>query len=138
MTGIQSPNQLQGFAFSDKDYALSIGGPLKKTATAVREAAEFVEAARAAKFAAAAEKLFSHTDAVFNLGKKILKDSNIDPDETTVSLLDLPGPGVEIGVYWYWAQVRGVISWSGHPKIPSAGGQSSRSEYPPDPKRPMY
>jgi len=123
VTNVSNPASLNGFAYSGTDWALSLGTPLKKMATAVREAAVLLEAARAAKFAEAAEFAFKHADAVVNLGKLLLYNSNIDTDETSVNLLDLPGPGVELGYYWYWTQVRGCVGWSGAPVMPKDSGR---------------
>jgi len=119
VTNIYSAGALNGFAYSGSDWAFSVGMPLKKTATAVRELAAFLQAAKVAKFAQAAEIVGTHADAVVNLGKLILYNSNIDTEDTSVNLLDLPGPGVEVGYYWYWSQVRGCFSWSGKPEAPT-------------------
>jgi hypothetical protein len=118
VTNVTSPASLNGFAYSGTDWALSLGAPLKKVATAVREFAVLLEAAKAARFAKVAETAFTHADAVVNLGKLLLYNSNIDTEETSVNLIDLPGPGVELGYYWYWSQVRGCFGWTGAPVMP--------------------
>lgn len=125
VTGVHDPNQLQDFAYSGSDWAVSIGGPLKEVATGVRQFGEFVKASKCVKFAQAAEVIFTHADAMINLGKTILVNSNIDPEEQCVSLLDLPGPGIELSYYWYWARVRGVTPWAGKPILPQAQQGSS-------------
>jgi len=123
VTGIYNAGKLDGFAYDGSDWAFSVGTPLKKTATAVRDFAVLIEAARAAKFAQAAEFVGAHADAVVNLGKLILYNSNIDTDDVSVNLLDLPGPGVEVGYYWYWSRVRGCFSWAGKPVPPTDSGR---------------
>jgi hypothetical protein len=106
VTGVQNKTELENYACSGTDWTVAIGGPVKAAATLTKDFANFFKAAKVAKYAQYVEYCAEHADAVVNLGKTLLINSNIDPESTSVSFLDLPGPGIELGWFWYWAAVR--------------------------------
>ncbi len=120
VTGVQNTTDLANYACSGTDWAIAIGGPVKAAATLTKDFAQIFKAAQLTKYAKYVEYCAEHADAIVSLGKTLLINSNIDAESTSVSFLDLPGPGIELGWFWYWAAVRYANSFDylpvvGHP-----------------------
>lgn len=128
VTGVRSEGDLANFATSGTDWAFALGVPLGKAAGVIGSIGATINKwglSNGGKFIKLAEALAvcaKHKDSLVLLGKTVLINSSIDPEATGISFLDLPGPGIEAGAYWYWASVVSSQRFKNFPDIAFVSG----------------